>query len=163
MNEIKKLALDKKNTGVQFLKYAFCGGLALVTDALVFFLTAWLLFPALTQNDSLVRIFHLSIVDVPEHIRTINFCINSGIAFLVSNFVAYVLNVIFVFQRGRHGWLMEIGLFYLVSALSVGIGVALGALLIHGFNLSTSFSYVAKVVTTTLINFAARKFIIFKH
>jgi putative flippase GtrA len=162
MVDSKNILFDKNHSGIQFLKYSFCGGLAMATDMLVFFLVAWLLFPALTENDVLVRLFHLNVVEVPKYLRTINFCLANGIAFLVSNLVAYILNVLFVFEAGKHSRRKEIGLFYLVSAISVGIGVGLGALLIQGFGLSTTFSYVAKAISTTLINFAARKFIIFR-
>jgi len=133
----------------------------MAVDMLIFFLVAWLLFPALTENDILVRIFNMDIVAVPEYLRTINFCLANGIAFLLSNLTAYVLNVLFVFKAGKHSRWKEVGLFYLVSAISVGIGVGTGVLLIQGFGLSTTFSYIAKAVSTTLINYAARKFIIF--
>jgi putative flippase GtrA len=135
--------------------------MALATDMLVFFLVAWLLFPALTENDFLVRLFDMQVEGVPEHVRTVNFCIGSVIAFMVSNLTAYILNVRFVFNAGKHSRRKEIGLFYLVSAVSVGIGIGLGVVLIEGFGLSTSVSYLAKAVSTTLINFAARKYIIF--
>ncbi len=82
-------------------------------------------------------------------------------AFMVSNLVAYVLNVRFVFKAGKHSRRKEIALFYLVSGISVGIGIAIGASLISWFGLSYGFSFVAKAVSTTLINFVARKFIIF--
>ena len=80
----------------------------------------------------------------------------------VGNIVgADILNVLFVFKAGKHSRWKEVGLFYLVSAISVGIGVGLGAVLIRGFGLSTTFSYIAKAISTTLINFVARKYIIF--
>ena len=138
-----------------------CGCVALATDMITFFLVAWLLFPALTEHDFLVRLFHMKVEVIPEQVRTINFCIGNGIAFMVSNLTAYLLNVRFVFKAGKHSRGKEVGLFYLVSAISVGIGVGLGVVLIQGFGLSTSSSYLAKAVSTTLINYAARKFIIF--
>ena len=162
MTTLKNILHDKNHSGVQFLKYSFCGGVAMVTDMLVFFLVAWLLFPALTENDMLVRLFHLEVVAVPEYLRTINFCLANGIAFFASNLVAYILNVLFVFEAGKHSRRKEMALFFLVSAISVGIGVGVGVVLIRCFDLSTTFSYVAKVISTMLINFAARKFIIFR-
>ncbi len=161
MVSLKKEQLEKSHVGIQFMKYSLCGGFSLGVDMVIFFLVAWLLFPALTQDDVLVRLFHIEAVVVPEHVRVINFCMANIIAFMVSNLTAYVLNVLFVFKAGKHSRLKEIGLFYLVSAISVGIGVGIGALLIRVFGLSTSFSYVAKAISTTLINFVARKFIIF--
>ena len=134
----------------------------MAVDMVVFFLAAWLLFPALTENDVLVRLFHLEIVEIPEYLRTINFCLANVMAFMLSNLTAYILNVLFVFKAGKHSRRKEVGLFYLVSAISVGLGVGIGVLLIQGFGLSTTFSYIAKAVSTTLINYAARKFIIFR-
>jgi putative flippase GtrA len=162
MDFVKKIMMDKEHPLLQFVKYACCGVVALGSDMIAFFLVAWLLFPALTENDFLVRLFNMNIVVIPEHIRVINFCIGSVIAFMVSNATAYILNVLFVFKAGKHNRWKEMGLFFLVSAISVGIGVGLGVVLIRGFGCSTSISYLAKAVSTTLINFAARKFIIFK-
>lgn len=161
MDIVKKLLMEKNHPGFQFLKYSMCGGIAFAADMIVFFLAAWLFFPALTDTDWLVRLFNIQVESIPEHVRTLNFCIGNVIAFMVSNLTAYVLNVLFVFKAGRHSRWKEVGLFYLVSGVSVGIGVAVGATLIQTFGLSTSSSYIAKAVSTTLINYAARKFIIF--
>lgn len=161
MGRLKKILHEKNHIGIQFFKYSMCGGTAMAVDMVTFFLVAWLLFPALAENDVLVRVFNLEVETVPEHVRTINFCIGNAIAFMLSNLTAYILNVLFVFEAGRHSRRKEVGLFYLVSAISVGIGVGVGAVLIKGFGLSTTFSYIAKAVSTTLINYAARKYIIF--
>jgi putative flippase GtrA len=159
---MKNILYEKNHIGIQFFKYSLCGGTAMTIDMATFFLVAWLLFPALTENDILVRWFGMEVVAVPEHVRIVNFCIGNAMAFMVSNLTAYILNVLFVFKAGKHNRWKEVGLFYLVSGISVGIGVALGAVLIRGFGLSTTFSYIAKAVSTTLINFAARKYIIFR-
>jgi putative flippase GtrA len=159
---LNKIMLEKNHSGIQFLKYVMCGGVALATDMITFFFVAWLFFPALTQDDFLVRLFHMDVVAVPEQLRTVNFCVGNVIAFMISNLTAYLLNVKFVFTAGKHRRSKEVGLFYLVSAISVGIGVGVGVVLIQSFGLSTSISYLAKAISTTLINFVARKFIIFR-
>jgi len=161
MGFAKNILLEKNHPGIQFLKYSMCGGTAMAVDMVVFFLVAWLLFPALTENDVLVSLFSMEVEPIPEHMRTINFCIGNAIAFMASNLTAYILNVLFVFKAGKHSRGKEVGLFYLVSAVSVGIGVGIGAVLIQGFGLSTTFSYIAKAISTVLINYAARKYIIF--
>jgi putative flippase GtrA len=162
MQLIKKLLLDKNHAGIQFLKYSMCGGFALATDMIAFFLVAWFFFPALTDDDIFVKLLHLNVEPVSESVRTINFITCSAIAFMISNMTAYILNVLFVFKSGKHGRWKELGLFYLVSGISIAIGTAVGAVLINQFGLSTSFSYIAKVVSATLINYAGRKFFIFK-
>ena len=53
-----------------------------------------------------------------------HYLINRCLTFLVSNFVAYMLNVMFVFKPGRHSKLKEFGLFYLVSGIAFEIGRA---------------------------------------
>ena len=158
---MKSILFEKNHAGIQFLKYSMCGGAAMAVDMVVFFLVAWLLFPALTESDALVRLFNMQIEPVDESVRIVNFRISNVCAFLLSNLTAYLLNVLFVFKAGKHSRWKEVGLFYLVSAISVAIGVEFGAMLIKSFGLSTTFSYVAKAVSTTLINYAARKFIIF--
>jgi putative flippase GtrA len=161
MTFLKKILMEKNHPGIQFMKYMMCGGFAFAVDIVTFFLMAWFLFPALTEDDVLVRLFHLGIEPVSDSVRTINFIICSALAFLISNMTAYVLNVLFVFKAGKHGRWKELGLFYLVSGISIFIGTAVGALLINQFGLSTTSSYVAKAVAATLINYAARKFFIF--
>ncbi len=162
MGSFKKIWMEKDHSGIQFVKYSLCGGTAMAVDMVIFFLVAWLLFPALTETDVLVRLFKLEIVAIPEYLRTLNFCLASLIAFALSNLTAYILNVLFVFKSGKHSRRKELGLFYLVSAISVGLGVGIGVLLIQGFGLSTTFSYLAKAASSMLINYAARKFIIFR-
>ncbi len=162
MRFIKRVLLEKSHAGMQFLKYSMCGGVAMAVDMLAFFLVAWLLFPALTEDEFLVRLFHVPVESVTEGARIVNFCISNVCAFVLSNLTAYILNVLFVFEAGRHSRWKEVGLFYLVSAISVGLGIGIGAILIHRFGLSTSVSYIAKAISTTLINFVARKFIIFR-
>ncbi len=161
MGFVKNILLEKNHVGLQFFKYSVCGGTAMAVDMVVFFLVAWLFYPALTENDILVRLFNMQVEPVAESVRIVNFRISNVCAFLLSNLTAYILNVLFVFKAGKHSRWKEVGLFYLVSAISVAIGVEFGAQLIKGFGLSTTFSYVAKAISTTLINYAARKYIIF--
>lgn len=158
---MKSPLIEKNHIGIQFFKYSICGGTALVTDYVVSFMIAWLWLPALNGSELLVRLFNLQTNVVSDDLRFRNFIIGSIIAFMVSNLVAYILNVLFVFKSGRHERWKEVGLFYLVSAISVGIGVAIGASLIPWLGLPHDYSYIAKAISTTLINFAARKYIIF--
>lgn len=161
MEFIKKILLEKNHPGIQFLKYSFCGGIAFATDMLTFFICGWRFFPSLKNDEFLVKLFHIEVEQVPDAERSINFIICSAIAFLISNFVAYVLNVLFVFKAGKHSFWKEFGLFYLVSGISIAIGTGLGAALVYTFGLSALFSYVAKAFSSTMINYAGRKFFIF--
>ena len=84
------------------------------------------------------------------------------VAFLFSNLTAYLLNIFWVFKAGRHHWLLEIGLFYLVSGISVVLGSTLMGYLIHHFGLVTTQAFGANVLTSLLINYMLRKYVIFK-
>ena len=161
MQVVKKILLDKNHAGMQFIKYGMCGCTALAVDMVIAFLVAWLWLPALNGDELFVKWFGLHVDPVSEATRITNFVIGSILAFLLSNLVAYILNVLFVFKTGKHSRWKEIGMFYLVSGVSVGIGVAIGASLIPWLGLPYDYSYIAKAISTTLINYVARKYLIF--
>ncbi len=147
---------------IQFIKYALAGGLATATHIVVFHLAAWLLFPALQQKDHLVRLFDLKLRPVNEEHRARNSMICNTLAFLVSNMVAYITNVIWVFEAGRHPFLIEISLFYAVSGISILIGTVLMGILIKRFGMLTTYAFAANIVSAVMINYAVRKFVIFQ-
>jgi putative flippase GtrA len=84
------------------------------------------------------------------------------LAFMIANMVAYILNIKFVFKPGRHHWLVEVGLFYAVSGVSMVLGTLLMWWLIRQFSMSTDIAFFANIVTAVLINYAMRKYVIFK-
>jgi putative flippase GtrA len=147
---------------VQFVKYAIGGGIATSVHILIFHLFAWRVFPALQADDWAVRWFKLSVPPEGDALRSRNSMIDNGIGFLFSNFVAYLVNIFWVFQRGKHGFLVEFGLFYLVSGVSVLIGTALMGYAIRRYGVRTTYAFLCNLVTALLINFAMRKFVIFK-
>ena len=161
---IQAFLSEKDNRLVQFIKYGMCGGAATVVDVTGFFLLAWLVFPALTTSDPFTRLLgflHFDIRTVSESVRLRNYWIDKGICFMFSNFTAYILNVLFVFKAGKHKRHHELMLFYAVSLVSFFIGTFVGAWLIKGFGLDTTYSYVAAAISSLLINDAGRKFFIF--
>jgi putative flippase GtrA len=161
MLTLKKILHEKDHAGLQFFKYFVCGGVAFATDVILFFVVGWLFFPALKEDEFLVRLFRIQVEAVSDAERSRNFILCSAIAFLISNLIAYILNVLFVFKAGRHGFWKEFGLFYLISGISIAIGTGLGALLVYSLGLSALFSYVAKAFSSTMINYSGRKFFIF--
>lgn len=161
---ISAFLTDKENPFVQFIKYGLCGGAATAVDMSVFFLFAWLVFPALTESDPFTRllsVLHLDIRTVSESVRLRNYWIDKTVCFLFSNFTAYILNVLFVFKAGKHKRHHELMLFYAVSLVSFFIGTFTGAWLIKAFGLDTTYSYIAAMLSALLINYAGRKFFIF--
>ena len=84
------------------------------------------------------------------------------VTFLFSNATAYVVNVLWVFTPGRHSKGKEIALFYAVSGASFAIGTGLAWTLIRGIDMPTTYAYLVNVVASVLINYAGRKYFIFK-
>jgi putative flippase GtrA len=111
--------------------------------------------------------------------------INNTLAFLLSNMVAYILNILWVFESGRYyppldlalnklGLIqratlracahrtVEVLLFYAVSGISIAIGTFLMGVLINRWHYTTTVAFGAECVIAALVNFALRKFMIFK-
>lgn len=149
---------------IQFIKYGLSGAAATCVHLLVFYIMAIWVLPALTATDPVFKVLKVDVpvVDVDTLIRAKRAAWDNGVAFVISNFTAYVLNVLFVFKAGRHHWAVEIGLFYLVSGVSLLIGTLLQSALIAKLGLSTTLAFGANMVSSLMINYAMRKFVIFK-
>lgn len=147
---------------LQFIKYALAGGLATVTHITIFHLIAWKIFPSLQEKDHAVRLFKLTIHKVNVTTRARNSMIGNFIAFLIANMVAYITNILFVFQGGKYSIVIEILLFYAVSGISAFLGTILMGVLIKRFGLLTTYAFVANIFTSVMINYAVRKFFIFQ-
>ena len=147
---------------VQFVKYGLSGGVATIVHIIIFHLAAWKIFPALQENDYAVATLGLSVAAVDVATRSLNSMLSNGVAWIFSNLVAFLLNIFWVFESGRHNRIIEIGLFYLVSGVSVVIGTGLMGFLIRYYNMQTTYAAIAYLVSAVLINFVMRKFFIFK-
>jgi len=181
----KQFAQRKASPLIQFIKYAICGGGAVTVHVIAFFLLSWLIIPALNAEDVLVKLFHLACVPISDAIRARNAMINNALAFLLSNLVAYILNILWVFESGRRyppldlalsklGLIqratlracahrtVEVALFYAVSGIAIAIGTFLMGILINQWHFTTTVAFGAECVVAALINFALRKFMIFK-
>jgi putative flippase GtrA len=146
----------------QFIKYGFAGGTATIVHISLFFLIGWRLFPSLTADDWMVRILQVTPGEVEEGRRAIHAAISTSIAFLFANAVAYTLNILFVFKKGRHHWFLEILLFYAVSAVSVVIGTGLQSFLILRYGVMTTLAFGSNAFSSLLINYGMRRYVIFK-
>lgn len=145
----------------QFIKYALAGALATVTHIIIFHLIAWKIFPALQEKDPAVRFFKLHIRSIHDATRARNSMIGNGIAFLVSTMVAYIANILWVFQAGKYHFVIEIFLFYAVSGISVLLGTMLMGIFIKRFGLLTTYAFCANIFSAVMLNYALRKFFIF--
>jgi putative flippase GtrA len=147
---------------VQFIKYGIVGGMATGVHITAFFLCGWFLFPCLTQNDITVRLLGLTAPAVSEAMRTWHAAFCNAIAFTLSNTVCYLLNRLFVFKPGRHHWALEFLFFFGASGVSLTIGTAVQTFLISHHGMQTTYAFGANLVSALLINYAMRKYVIFK-
>jgi putative flippase GtrA len=162
MPDWKRLLSHDSGPAVQFVKYVIAGGAATVTHVVCFYLTAWFLFPCLGPGDAFVRFLGLTVPDLTDAVRARHSLYANGLAFVFSNLVAYLLNRWFVFRPGRHPWVLEILMFYAVSGISLSIGSSLMGILIARYGTQTTIAFGANIVSSLLINYAMRRFVIFK-
>ena len=148
-------------TLIQFIKYALAGGLATITHIVIFHFVAWKMFPSLQEQDPAVKYLKLSIRNVSDSTRARNSMIGNFLAFLVANMVAYITNILWVFEGGKYHFVIELLLFYAVSGISVFLGTMLMGILIKRFGVLTTYAFASNIVTAVMINYAVRKFFIF--
>lgn len=146
---------------IQFIKYAFAGGIATVVHILTFYTCCWKLFPSLTQNDIVVRVLKAKVIELPAEARARNAVFSNIVAFFASNIVCYIINRIFVFKPGEHNVVVEFLLFLAVSAIAIFLGTAIMRWLIKHFNMQTTFAFAANLVASLMLNYVLRKFFIF--
>jgi putative flippase GtrA len=147
---------------IQLVKYAISGGTATVVHVTLFYLTAFALFPALNQNDIVCRWLNLRVNPVTDVVRARNAAIDNVIVSIFSNLTAYLINIVWVFESGRHARWLEIVYFYLVAAVSMVVGTALMGFLIHRIGVTTTVAFVVNSAVALFINFVLRKYFIFK-
>ena len=188
MNHIVKQFLQREaHPVIQFVKYGMAGTVAASVDICTFYLLSFTVFPAITSDDSLliglghlhrliVSVFsgladarwvydllHFDVVPITESVRERNYVINRSIVFFISNFAAYVLNMLWVFTPGRHRRHKEILLFFVVAISSFAIGTSLGWGLIYFVGLDTTQAFTGNILVAVMINFVARKYLVFKR
>ena len=140
---------------VQFGVYGICGGLATVVFLSLTVYLSYHVFPAMDGM----------IVDgkpITDDLRAHNLLINNTIAFLAANVVAYVTNILFVFKTGRHHPVMEFLYFTAGSGVSFILSQFAGPWLVHHYGLPTWVAIITNVSASVLLNFAIRKFFVFK-
>ena len=119
------------------------------------------MFFALQADDWFVRLFKVPIQQLDDTTRSRNSMKANAVAFVISNLVAYFINIYWVFVPGRYHWVLEMGLFYLVSGIAIVIGTALMGFLIRRFGMLTTHAFGSNVFAALMINYAMRKFFIF--
>ncbi len=134
---------------IQFIKYGICGvGSLIIGQSLWLVLSIWL-FPALDS-------------DLPKAVRALHSTYNNIIAFFFGNLFAYATNALWVFTPGRHHRILEFFYFTLASTLGLVIGLSVGPLLIQMYGIHTVTAQLSMVFSSVMVNYACRKFFIFK-
>ena len=147
---------------VQFAKYVCVGAVATAVNFVVAEACAATIIPCLSGNDVLVRHLGLTPADVAESVRAMRAIYCNVIGFVVANLLCWLLNRAFVFRPGRHRWPVELALFFGGSAVSVMIGSGVIGVLIWLRGVQTTWAFIANIVTSVLVNYAVRKFVVFK-
>ena len=147
---------------VQFIKYGIGGGAATAVHVVIFYTMASVVFPALTADDLAVRLLGFPVAEIDDALRARLTALDNFIAFLFSNFVAYIINIKWVFEDGRHSRSVECLMFFAVSGISIAVGTGIAWGLIRWFGLTTTVAFISNIVASVMINYAMRKFVIFK-
>lgn len=137
---------------VQFIKYGISGVVATLFQLGIAVVLGSTLFPTF---EGLVG------ESIPDLLRERNLKIANLLAFPFANMVAYYVNVLWVFTPGRHSRWREFWLFTGVSALSFGAGLFGGPKLIGWFGVPSGVAQAGFIVTSALVNFVCRKFLVF--
>lgn len=140
---------------IQLLVYGCCGAAATVLNVGLVVILSRTLIPA--YENMLV-----AGSPITDELRARNLLINNTIAFVVTNFFVYFINILLVFQRGRHHPFFEFIYFTLINGVSFLISQIAGPWLIHQFGVPTNIAILTNAVVSALINFVARKFFVFK-
>ncbi len=162
MTIIEQLKGREATPLIQFIKYGIAGGAATAVSISVFYLMSIFVLDALSADDIIIKLLGVDVMTLSAGMRARNAALNNTAAFMVSNMVCYLINIVWVFTPGRHHWLVEVGLFYLVSGVSFALGTGIQTWLIAQFGIETTIAFGANLVTALLINYAMRKFVIFK-
>ena len=162
---------------IQFALYTFCGGIATVSFLGIVVVLSKTLIPAyentFVAGESLKFFGYdlcwlkpakdaVNALAINDGIRAQNLLVNNCIAFLITNVIAYVTNVLIVFKSGRHHPVIEFLMFTLISSISFGLSQVAGPFLVQKFGWPTNMAILSNVVASMLLNFAGRKFFVFK-
>lgn len=146
----------------QIFKYGVIGILATAINLAVAELFAAYVWPCLGSDDLFVKFlgFASSSVDDATRAKLAVYC--NLVGFFVANVVCWLLNRKFVFTPGRHRWFVEYALFLAGSGFAILCGSAAIWFFVRFYGMQTTYSFVINVLVSVMVNFAIRKFFVFK-
>ncbi len=151
-----RLASRDAHPFVQLVKYGLCGIAATIAHQSIFFALSYTIIPA---GDGMM----VDGLPITNETRYWNGVVNNAIAFFPVVVFVYALNVRWVFSPGRHSRTKEFLLFTGVAAIGNAAGIVGGPMLIKWFGIPTWMAQGTFVVTSFLVNFLCRKFLIFQR
>ncbi len=136
---------------IQFAKYGMCGVAAVVAHNATAYVLGYTVLPFVGEGAA-------SLTDTEKS----NYQIMANLlAFPAGNVVAYATNALWVFHGGRHSRWREFLIFTAISLFSFLVGLFGGPILTR-YGLHPHFAQIGLIITSTLVNFVCRKFIVFK-
>lgn len=136
---------------IQFLKYAVCGAAALAAHTSIYLALIYAVWP------------HLNDPALDDWTRAKSTFPPTAIAFLFSNAFVYWLNTRWVFTPGRHSPAKEFLLFTAVNLPGALTGSLVQAALVYFLHWPKWAALAGFVLPNVLVNFACRKFFIFRR
>lgn len=143
----EELKIKEGPLWAQFFKYGLCGVLSTLVLVLVMLMFQFFA-PEFMSNDLLVAE------------RQVNLRIALFSAFVPANLFAYFTNKWLVFTSGKHGFWREIGIFTVISIISF-TGGEVGKVWMVNAGFENWAAAGAFAVSSALVNFVARKFLVF--
>ena len=132
---------------VQFAKYVMAGGIGTV----VFYVA------------TLVGVHYFQAGQMEKTaVFSAAYLMANGPAFCLSLAVVYPLNRLFVFRPGRHKSSHEMAYFTGFAVVGNILGAFLAAYLMGSHGIPAKYATLGNIITSVLVNYAGRKFFVFK-
>ncbi|QDT08695.1 GtrA family protein [Stieleria marina] len=135
---------------IQIVQYGLAGIASAIVDLAGFAVLATFILPCVNEG-------------MGDATRSLRFAIDKSLAFAIANMFSYYISVRWVFVPGRHSRSKEMFLFLGISTISYLFGMQLGRGLINHFGTSTALAAIACITASTVINFFARKLLVFRR
>jgi len=162
INFLKRQLGHDAHPMMQFIKYGVIGVMVTAFHTAIFYVAGYLFFPCFKPDDIVFAKLEISVTAISEETRMVNAAICNAIGFIPANVTCYILNRLFVFKSGRHHCVVEFLLFFSIAALCIVIATATQSALIKYLHMQTTFAFLINITISLVINFAMRKFVIFK-
>jgi putative flippase GtrA len=140
---------------IQFIKYGVCGFIAFVTHNGIALWLSRTVFPSMAGLPAVAALTQAQMAR--------NQIYANLVALAVSNLVAYLTNILWVFTGGRHHRVLEFIMFTAVNVISGAAGILSGPYLREHLGTSWLIAQATLIVTSALVNFACRKFYVFQR